>query len=244
MLSAPATAQCSPYLNFIFISRRCYYVSLEVNGRVIREQWIGRYLEGSGRAVNEVLSQYLTGVTEESHEKLHWGQSVPRPRFEPSTSRCCCCSVGRLRRHRVCRPVRTSSGSKPMRNKRYRLLPMSCVHALCRHAKQGIENAELGRKWWHFSCFLDGKRCRGRCKVSHCLDSFWRGAWELLPTRKICKHEIHRCRCAVLCYHSNESSNVMDINYFADHERASYFSVSCLFCEIFLCGCVKNYMFC
>jgi hypothetical protein len=39
-------------------------------------------LEGMGRDLNEVLSQDLPGVIEESHEKYQSKQTISLPRFE------------------------------------------------------------------------------------------------------------------------------------------------------------------
>jgi hypothetical protein len=50
-------------------------------------RWSGKDLEGSGRALSEVLSSLLRGGIEEAHEKPHLAWPVSRSKFEPSTSR-------------------------------------------------------------------------------------------------------------------------------------------------------------
>jgi hypothetical protein len=45
---------------------------------------IGKNLDRSDRGITEVLSQHLPGGTEEHHEKPESGQTVFRPKFEPS----------------------------------------------------------------------------------------------------------------------------------------------------------------
>lgn len=44
-------------------------------------------MEGNGRGLFKVLSRYLSGWTDEQHERPQLGWLVPGPRTEPETSR-------------------------------------------------------------------------------------------------------------------------------------------------------------
>jgi hypothetical protein len=57
-------------LNFLWVIFGCYHWLdyIASNYMTINGWWIGKNLEGSGRGLFEVLSQHLSGETEENHE--------------------------------------------------------------------------------------------------------------------------------------------------------------------------------
>jgi hypothetical protein len=69
------------FLRFI-LSLSQYLVYAASNGRMI-----GKYLERNGHVLTEVLARNLHAGTSENQENPQLGQTVPRPTFEPSTSR-------------------------------------------------------------------------------------------------------------------------------------------------------------
>lgn len=74
-----------------FGSRRVFFVvyfrmppvTLNIASRwITTNELTGQDLEGSGRSINEVLSQHVLRVCEENYEKPHLGLPMTRPVFQ------------------------------------------------------------------------------------------------------------------------------------------------------------------
>jgi hypothetical protein len=61
------------FLSFWVTSRSFQYLRyVAPNGKVTDKRWIGKDVEGSGRALIETLSLHLPDRTEENHEHYKW----------------------------------------------------------------------------------------------------------------------------------------------------------------------------